>query len=106
MRPHSQRGMVVRFYLDAFKDARGLTTWQIIKIEKTKFEFLDVREREWEREFLDVRERESEREFLDVRVLREVRCEVLEFENENDEKKMFMMLIKLFKYWMNLFVWI
>ncbi len=71
---------------------------EIIKIKKTKREFFDVRERESEREFLDVREKESEREFLDVQMSKKVKCEMLEFENENDKKKMFMMLINLFKY--------
>ncbi len=32
MGPHLQRGIVVRFYLDAFKGARGLITWQTLSI--------------------------------------------------------------------------
>jgi hypothetical protein len=82
-----------RILLKSQKDEnRDFIIDEIIKIKKTK------------REFLDVRERESKREFLDVRVSKEVKCEMLKLENENDEKKVFMMLINLFKYCMNLFV--
>ncbi len=87
-----------RILLKSQKDEnRDFIIDEIIKIKKTKREFLDVRERESKREFLDVRKRESNREFFDVRVSKKMKCELLELENENDEKKVFMMLINLFR---------
>ncbi len=76
---------------------------EMIKMKKSKREFLEVSIKERECEFLEISTEEWECEFLEIRVLEEMRCEVLESENEKNEKEVFMMLIKLYNYWMNLF---
>ncbi len=52
---------------------RNLIIDEVIKVKKSK------------REFLEISMIELEREFLEIRVREEVKCEVLELENENDE---------------------
>jgi hypothetical protein len=44
-----------------------------------------IKMKESKREFLEISMIELEREFLEVRMREEVKCEILEFENENDE---------------------
>jgi hypothetical protein len=72
-------------------------------MKKSKREFLEILIKERECEFLEISIKEWECEFLEIRILEEVKCEMLEFKNKKNEKKMFMMLIKLYNYWMNLF---
>jgi hypothetical protein len=64
---------------------RNLIIDEVIKVKKSKREFLAISMIELEREFLEISMIELEHEFLEVRMREKMRCEILELENENDE---------------------
>jgi hypothetical protein len=64
---------------------RDLIIDEMIKVKESKREFFEISMIELEREFFEISMIELKREFLEVRMREEVKCEVLELENENDE---------------------